>query len=411
MKVLVLGGTGYVGYGVACAFSRAGHETAATYRNESGSADLAVAEIAPVPWRTWDSCLNSFDVIVDCMDSADTSIMCINRIATCSVSPESGRRNHPVAYIYTSGIWVHGASEPQGKMGLTIVDERNGDMSRVPAWYQEKVNVEALILNKHELMPIIVRPGLVYGQTMGMLNKLFKSAWYGKITCPENYQSRWSTIHLDDLANLYVNIAEAGLCFDACNLSSESAEDVIRALSRASGCNELAFTQEKSLENYALSTSMVTRPSLARSIVGWQPRKMALTDGMELYWMSWILTTGIHRDQAALPIPEQAKAPLCAEPHAHSHLHPAPIPQPQMQINTPSPVPSHPEPTTPQFVQQPPLHPAPPPQPFIQQNAPVHPQLQYQAQQIAVQAAQSQERPPISFPDIPVNDLATLHRQ
>ncbi|KZT57850.1 NAD(P)-binding protein [Calocera cornea HHB12733] len=289
MKVCILGGTGYVGLPVACAFARAGHETAAMVRDRDSSELLAAEEVSPIPWSNFESTVNSFDIIVDCLNHPPSTAHVIKTVANASRTAP-GRRHHPIAYIYTSGVWVHGSSDGEN-CSSGIVDERSGTGMEV-GWYSDRATMEHNILSSTDILPIVIRPGLIYGRNMGLLNKLFTSAWAGAIYSPSRPGTRWSTIHVDDLSDLYVRVAESApscerQCFDACNMQSESADDVIRQVQRVTGCMEVWYMPPRNEDDWSIQTSLVTRPSLARSIVGWAPKKLSLTDGMDMYWMAW----------------------------------------------------------------------------------------------------------------------------
>ncbi|KZO95899.1 NAD(P)-binding protein [Calocera viscosa TUFC12733] len=202
MKVLVLGATGYIGGAVAAAFTRGGHETAGAYRDDPKADMLAAEEIAPVPWINWTKAINTFDVVVDC--TKDMGLDNFRLIA--NASRQAGRRHHPITYIYTSGIWVHGPRDQASDS--MIADERN-EMTRTLEWYAVKSRVESEILSSDEILSIVIRPGVVYGRGMGMLNTLFGSAYSGHILCPGAPGARWSTIHVEDLADLFVKVADS----------------------------------------------------------------------------------------------------------------------------------------------------------------------------------------------------------
>lgn len=90
------------------------------------------------------------------------------------------------------------------------------------------------------LNAIVIRPALLYGRSGSLFNFLFKPAYEGTVKWYGGPGQRMSFLHTDDLAQLYLLVAErapilGGLIFDAANDCTESMDDIIRRLIQISG--------------------------------------------------------------------------------------------------------------------------------------------------------------------------------
>ena len=144
-----------------------------------------------------------------------------------------------LAYIYTSGMWVHGDSRTEVVTDTTPI---RSPLSLV-AWRPE---LEQLIVNDQILNGIVIRPALVYGRSASHFGPFFKAASEGHISFPGSPGGRFSVLHTDDLADLYVRVTEkaaicGGLIFDAANDMTESIDDVLAALVRVSGAKSYEY--------------------------------------------------------------------------------------------------------------------------------------------------------------------------
>lgn len=204
-----------------------------------------------------------------------------------------------LSYIYTSGTWVHGDSRTE------IVSDTTPLASPQPlvAW---RPAVERLVQEDKVLNGIVVRPALLYGKKGSLTEALFASAKAGKAIWPGTPGGKISLIHCDDLADLYVRLAEraqvlGGQVFDAANGISESTDAILERLVAVSGASGYEFkepTNRECWEDYsenivltviaafeqAIASSAIIRPYLARSLLGWVPKKAGLTDNLEVYY-------------------------------------------------------------------------------------------------------------------------------
>ncbi|EJD05188.1 NAD-binding protein [Fomitiporia mediterranea MF3/22] len=300
MKVLVLGATGFIGFPAAQALVRNGHEVYGQTRNAEKTKLLASEEIIPVvadPTKKeeWVSVAEKVDVVIDCIGGMDikTISQYVFEVALEAAKKTRGTSAPRLTYIYCSGTWVHGddrvntASESAvPKNTTTLVSWRTAQEQRVTA------ASDAGLING-----IVVRPSLLYGRSGSIIAMLFGAAveaakrgekfeWAGR------KGGRWPVIHVDDLADLFVRIAEAGptckgTIIDASNSYTESVDDVLENVARVAGAPGWAYREPTNPFEEAIAVTSRLRPSLGRSLLGWVPKKAGLVDGMEIYFNSF----------------------------------------------------------------------------------------------------------------------------
>jgi len=80
-----------------------------------------------------------------------------------------------------------------------------------------------------------------------------------------------------------------GKIFDAANDMTESADDFLQKLVEVSGTAS-GYEYIKPTNSYeeALTTTSLIRPYLARALLGWEPRKPGLVDGLTTYYAAYL---------------------------------------------------------------------------------------------------------------------------
>ena len=218
-----------------------------------------------------------------------------------------------LTYIETSGSWVHGDSRDE------IVTDTTPTTKPHPfaAW---RAVHERNVTGSTVVNGIVIRPPWVIGRSGSHLgNLLFPSAHSGEVVGVGTPGGRYSIIHQDDLADAYVRAAErgsivGGSIFDITNEFTESVDDILATLCRVSGAKGYKY-REPVHSKHLLSTPRCRpdvaaycicvgfevggcsttriRPYLARTLLGWSPRKPGFVDGMETYYAAWKASQGL----------------------------------------------------------------------------------------------------------------------
>ncbi|KAF4598957.1 hypothetical protein EYR38_007370 [Pleurotus pulmonarius] len=293
MKVIVLGATGVIGLPVSQALSRAGHIVYGVTRSESNAQTLAAEEIIPIVAEptsdSWHHLIAQADVVVESVggysDLAQTAPAILRgvSISACKLRPPGSPK---LTYIYTSGIWIHGDNRKDVVSDTTPITQPID----LVTW---RIPFEQAVIRDPNLNGIVIRPALVYGRTASILAGLFKSASEGKVAWYGSPGGRYCLVHADDLADLYVRAVEkaqilGGQIFDAANDFTESVDDLMHRLTEVSGARcPYEYVQPSNLFEAAIGTTVLCRPSLARALLGWVPRKAGLVDGLGIYYAAW----------------------------------------------------------------------------------------------------------------------------
>ncbi|KAK6971762.1 NAD(P)-binding protein [Favolaschia claudopus] len=290
MKVLVLGGTGFVGFPAAQALVRKGHTVYSLARSEGKEKILAAEEIIPISGDvssdSWIPLIATLDVVIETVTgSADGSRSVLERVekAATALRPPGSPL---LSYIYTSGTWVHGDSRTSTVTDTTPIVAP----AKLVAW---RPAIEQLVVTSTVLNGIVIRPSLLYGRSASIFGMLFKAAAEGRVSWPGTPGGRYALVHADDLAELYVLCAEkasvvGGKIFDAANPVTESVDDLLEKLVRVSGAKApYEYREPADAFEEAITTNTLLRPYLANALMGWTPKKQGFIDGLEMYYAAW----------------------------------------------------------------------------------------------------------------------------
>ncbi|AZM58076.1 DUF4440 domain-containing protein [Streptomyces sp. WAC 01529] len=302
MKVLLTGATGYIGSAVTDHLVAVGHQVVALTRSAE-----------PQPGRGWHA-----QVVGDTADPASLAGAVTPEIeAVIHLAPPSGDVDVDIAviealaaplrgtrrpFVYTSGVWVLGATGDAQEVG----EETPTDPIDIVG-YRPHIERRVLAEVAEGVRAVVVRPGIVYGRGGGIPAILVDRA--RQQGTPEYYGVegvRWPTVHVDDLAELFVAAverAEPGTVWHGVGESAVPVRDLARAAGRAAGV--LAAPQvvpvEQAAEVFgplfaeALALDQSVSGAAARTALGWQPgRPGAVAE----------LTTGSYRPVEVFGAPE-----------------------------------------------------------------------------------------------------------
>ncbi|HKI47527.1 MAG TPA: NAD-dependent epimerase/dehydratase family protein [Balneolales bacterium] len=299
MDVFITGATGYIGLAVSKALRRAGHDVFGLTRSKEKATLLEANEVHPVTgsmqepesyMKVAESCGVLIHAAVDYQN--DTVDLDKQTVQTMLKLGEIGAT--PKTFIYTSGCWVVGST------GRKAADETT-PLNPAPtvAWRPE---VEQTVLQSASVKGLVIRPGCVYGERGGLTGMWFNGAENGGLSVVGDGSNRWTMIHVDDLADAYVRVAESGLSGEIFNISDRSrytvkemAEAVIRAVSykgniKYQPLDDAVKQMGPIAEALALDQHIDARKAVR--LLGWEPKFGGFVDDAETFYHAWKAANG-----------------------------------------------------------------------------------------------------------------------
>jgi nucleoside-diphosphate-sugar epimerase len=239
MRIFLTGATGYIGSAVLDALVRGGHDVTALVRNSEKARRVAKRSARPVIGDLADPA--SFAAAADGQDgyvhaaydsrsgrgpaieraALETILAAARRPCTAGAKMPAKR-----FVVYTSGIWILGRTHEPADEKTPI------NPIEIAAWRPDN---EQLVIDaaNENLRTVIVRPGVIYGRSNGMVGDLFKSASNGLVRVVGDGDNHWPLIYDRDLADLYARLVvreDAGGVYHANDEGDERVNDIVNAI-------------------------------------------------------------------------------------------------------------------------------------------------------------------------------------
>ena len=233
MKVLITGGSGYLGRAIVRALQAEGHHAVALVRSDDAA--RKVESIGAVSVRGG---LTDAELLGRTAEDADAAIhlaqdygpdtAAVDLAAATAIQDGLGAR----PYVHTGGVWVYGNTD-------RMVDETAPQSPPpVTAWRADNEK-QVLVRAAEGGHPVLVMPGVVYGHGGGLVEQfLGKPARAGSAHYIGSGENRWAMVHVDDIAQLYVAAlsAPAGSIYAGVDdTQSPTMRQVAEAVSIAAG--------------------------------------------------------------------------------------------------------------------------------------------------------------------------------
>ncbi|HWP34947.1 MAG TPA: NAD-dependent epimerase/dehydratase family protein, partial [Thermodesulfobacteriota bacterium] len=208
--------------------------------------------------------------------------------ALLNAARASGR---PRVVVYTSGVWVLGHTGDRPADETAPTDRPASLVAWRPG--HERLVLEAAT---DALATAVIRPGLVYGGTRGLVSELFASAVRtGAARYVGDGRNRWSLVHRADLAQLYRLVLERGGrgVFHGVDGVPVRVADAARAASEAAGRG--GATQSQAVEEARRELGPLVEGLLLDQVVvarrsaelGWQPTRRSFLESAAAAYAEW----------------------------------------------------------------------------------------------------------------------------
>jgi nucleoside-diphosphate-sugar epimerase len=296
MKVFITGATGYIGFNVAMAYRRAGHEVWGLTRSAEKARLLSRHEIRPVVGSMqqpegWGTAAGGCSVLIHAAVDYQTDPFALDKQTVeflLSLAKQEGPQ--PKTLIYTSGVWVYGNTQ------AARVDETTP--LNPPKMVARRPATEQLVLKAGDVRGLVIRPGCVYGYQGGLTGMWFAGAVQEKsLSAVGDGGNRWTMVHADDLADAYLRAGESGFSGEVFNITDRSRGSVgemLSAVARATGyAGKITFIPvadaAKSMGDFAecLALDQHVDARKAVRLLGWQPKHSGFADDVDTYFISW----------------------------------------------------------------------------------------------------------------------------
>ncbi|MFI0925064.1 SgcJ/EcaC family oxidoreductase [Streptomyces sp. NPDC021012] len=276
MKVLLTGATGYIGSAVSEHLAAAGHQVVGVTRGAASHPAWHARLVGDTAEPASLAGLVTPDIeavihLAPPSGDADTDLAAVDALAT----PLRGTGR---PFVYTSGVWVLGATGEAQEVAEEVPTDPIGIVG-----YRPRIEQRVLAEVAEDVRAVVVRPGIVYGRGGGIPAILVDRARSQGV--PEYFGEegvRWPTVHVDDLAELFVAAVEragAGTVWHGVGESATPVRDLARAAGRAAGvlAAPRVLSVEKAAEDFgplfadALALDQSVSGAAARTALGWQP--------------------------------------------------------------------------------------------------------------------------------------------
>ena len=282
MRIFLTGGTGYIGSAVLETFVRAGHHVDALVRNREKAnaiqmrgAHAVLGDLAQ-PGTYADAAAAADGVIHAALDHSSRSHAAYeidSLLIDTVLAPGRAATRPGRVFIYTSGVWVLGPA-PAPVDEASPINPIEQSAWRAP--HEQRV-LEAAAWGTRTA---VVRPGIVYGGSRGIVGDLFTDAANGLVRVIGSGDNHWPLVYDRDLGELYLILASnpsASGIYHANDECDECVNDLVSAIAGHVPINPsvrkvpLPEARQK-LGAYAeaLALDQIVRSPRARAL-GWSP--------------------------------------------------------------------------------------------------------------------------------------------
>ena len=281
MGILLTGATGFIGSSVLRHLIDEGHSVTALVRDPTKAAQVRAAGATALLGDARD-----IDLVADASEASDGVI---HLASSKSVDHDfitgvfRGLEGSNKPFVHTGGIWTYGDNSD-------IIETSPADPPTLTSW---RGAGEARVRDALGIRTIVVAPGIVFGYGKGVPNDIV-GAPVTETNPPAlrligNGTQHWATVHVDDLAALYVSAFEnavAGGTYIAASGQNPTVRELTEAAATAAGiaggvtAESADASRERLGAGYAdaLLLDQQATGMRARIDLGWEPNRPSLVE-------------------------------------------------------------------------------------------------------------------------------------
>jgi nucleoside-diphosphate-sugar epimerase len=275
MNIVLTGATGYIGSATLEALLAHEHDVTAIVRSEASAKAVErdrvtpiVGDITDIAWMT--ERLRAADGAIHLATGDDGKVM-DDAVASAALKAFAGTEK---PYVHTGGVWVWGTHD-------SIVESEKQNPPKITAWRDD---VEKRVLAPG-IRGSVVAPAIVYGYGAGIPRAAIVDApkTGGSLHLVGDGQQHWATVHVDDLAELYVAVLEKAPGGDIYIGASGASPTVLELAEALNGVgNTRAETLDESRARLgadfadALLLSQQATGNTAKNLFKWIPTRPTL---------------------------------------------------------------------------------------------------------------------------------------
>lgn len=293
-NVFITGATGYIGGSVATLLLKKGYHVSALARKQADAEKLSALGMIPVMGSIHDMQIlrksaADADAIIHTADADDVYSV----ITFLEELKGTGK-----TFIFTSGSSLVG-DNARGELNDFVFSEDIPVQPRLEKLHRVALNDHILAAAKDNIRTIVLVPTMIYGTGTGikqnsiqipMLIEIAKERQAGIYI--EKGENKWSNIHIEDLAELYVlalEKASAGSYFytENGNTSLKNIAISISKLLNFQGKTE-SITLDSAIEKwgpdaaaFGFASNSLVSSEKAKVILGWQPKYDSILKDIE----------------------------------------------------------------------------------------------------------------------------------
>lgn len=296
MKVFVTGATGFIGGSVATALCAAGHEVVGLVHPDQTSLEDAIRakRIEPIFGS-----LDDKELLTKIAQNADAVINAANvdhRVSSETFVEALKGTGKP--YIQTSGSGIT-ADMAGGEPTAAIYEDDDVVVPLPSRAARIALNNFVLAAAAEDIRTAVIAPPMIYGQGTGMnpnsiqIPAMIKVAKkFGVARYVGRGENRWSNVHVEDLAELFVAVLERGKAgaFYYAENGENSFREIAMAISRMLGFGNRAegltvpeayVEYGEMMTNLSFGANSRVRASRAHDDLGWFGKRASLLDDIE----------------------------------------------------------------------------------------------------------------------------------